>query len=117
MKKVASFRCTFCHMAKETITHLFLECNVITNFWFQIRQKYICLKDLRMSEKTIIFGVIEEGTSCVKLVAYIKYFIWKCRLNETVPKIVHLRNFLSYHKDYDEVFMNVLNENQQAIDN
>ena len=69
-----------------------------------------------MSEKMIICGVIEEGISCFKLVAYIKYFIWKCRLNETVPKIEHLRNFLNYHKDYDEVCVDVLNENQQAID-
>ena len=86
-------------MAKETIAHLFLECNVITHFWFQIRQKYSCLKDLRMSEKTIIFGVFEVGISCVKLVAYIKYFIWECRLNETEPKIERLNKFQNYHRD------------------
>ena len=41
MKKVASFRGTFCHMAKETMVQLFLECDVITIFFlFQIRQKY-----------------------------------------------------------------------------
>ena len=65
-----------------------------------------------MSEKTIILGVIEEGISCFKLVAYIKYYIWKCRLNETV----HLRHFLNYHNDYDGMFVDVLNENQHAID-
>ena len=67
-------------------------------------------KNGRMFENMIIF-LNYRGISSVKLVAYKKCFIWKSKMNETVPQFEHLQNFLIYHWDYEKDLLDVLNEN------
>ena len=47
-------------------------------------------------------GITEKDKSCNKLIYYIKYFSWTCKLNEIVPKLANVRKFITYPKEYDE---------------
>ena len=88
--------CDFCNREPETISHLFVTCQVtkqflehFTNFLNGLNQGF------RITKKKILFGdpVSESMSFQNLLLLYIKGFIWNCKYKRTHP---NLRGFKRY---------------------
>ena len=94
--------CTFCNTHSESIVHLYYDCNIIKNLWFQIfddldlRQK---IPNLLFEKKIIIFGYNEENhfkKSFNLFLLYIKYYIYIKKLELTEPNLVGAKSYVRY---------------------
>ena len=100
--KVNSESCTFCQREKETITHLFWECQHVTIFrnefliWLDSRN----LHNLRIEPQDLMFGKTEASDAINLTLILFKQFIYKQRQLNKVP---NLAGFLSYLKQYQKV--------------
>ena len=103
--------CTFCFTESESIQHLFWQCNISKNIWFQIfdelniQEKF---PSLEISEKTILFGHIGDEESNIFLnilIALIKQCIYNSKINLKDPVIQEVRRFVltrsRIHKSID----------------
>ena len=95
-----SEECTFCMTTIESITHLFYECVLVREFISEIYNIFIAnWTDIHLipDKKDFIFGFrnIPIFSSNNLLILYIKYFIWKCRCNQTN---LSLNAFISWFK-------------------
>ena len=88
--------CTFCNETNETIEHLFWECNITKNLWFEIADIFQnrCNITLPVSAHTIMLGADDLDLSTNYFIVLIKYFIYSCRLSGSKPTIVGLINML-----------------------
>ena len=95
--------CTFCNEERETIEHLFTECEFSLIFFNRLKilllEKGIVEDDFVLNAKFILFGTtpvkkyqINKQLQYVFLVA--KYFIYKCRCEEILPVFT---SFLKYY--------------------
>ncbi len=87
--------CTFCNETRETITHLFWECQTIRNFWMEIKTTFnnTCDIDIPVSAEIVILGSENHSITVNYLIILVKYFIYICKFNYTPPT---LDNFLRY---------------------
>ena len=95
-----SEECTFCMTTIESITHLFYECVLVREFISEIYNIFIAnWTDIHLipDKKDFIFGFrnIPIFSSNNLLILYIKYFIWKCRCNQSN---LSLNAFISWFK-------------------
>jgi hypothetical protein len=71
--------CTFCTETKESIVHIFWECNYVRNFWLAIGNFLkICGVGLPFNAKDIIFGLTEHSSAqgaLNNLLIILKYYI------------------------------------------
>ena len=71
--------CTFCTKTKESIVHIFWECNYVRNFWLAIGNFLkICGVGLPFNAKDIIFGLTEHNSTqgtLNNLLIILKYYI------------------------------------------
>ncbi len=81
--------CTFCSETKETLYHIFWECNVVKNFWLFIKN---WLNELGIlipfNAKELIFGVNENHlyrNMINNVLLFLKYYIYKCRCKNINP--------------------------------
>ncbi len=76
--------CTFCQSDKETVKHLFVECNKVTDFWQQIQNKWAILRDL--DTFSICYGMLDCGNDNFMVINHItfmfKWYVYKCRVNQ-----------------------------------
>jgi hypothetical protein len=75
--------CTFCTETKESLVHIFCECNYVRKFWLAIGNFLkICGVSLPFNAKDIILGLTEhssaQGTINNVLIT-LKYYIYVCR--------------------------------------
>ncbi len=98
-------RCTFCKEEKETISHLFVNCNKIKNFWTHFQNWWIqeTNKNIQLDEVHTIFGFWEHDTyvdllNVLLLIA--KKYIYECRCSDNVP---HFQAYLQKVKAYSEI--------------
>ena len=75
--------CTFCQDEKETITHLFVECNKVNDFWQQVQNKWSIMSNLDMFSKC--YGVMDSDNENFMVINHIifmvKRYIYKCRVD------------------------------------
>ena len=71
--------CTFCTETKESLVHIFWECNYVRNFWLSIGNfLIICGLGLPFNAKDIILGLTEH-ISINNVLIILKYYIYVCR--------------------------------------
>ena len=92
--------CTFCTETKESLVHIFWECNYVRNFWLAIGNFLkICGVSLPFNAKDIILGLTElnsaQGT-INKVVIILKYYIYVCRCKCRVLYLEGGLEFLKY---------------------
>jgi hypothetical protein len=82
--------CSFCHNEKETLIHLFYDCDVTQHFWEQL-QVYIndrCHLNIQTwSQLDILFGSAHLDEVINKIILHAKYYIYYCRLKQLRPDI------------------------------
>ena len=90
--KVDSPLCSLCQCHDETIEHLFFDCTKVQLFWNDLKGKFdLCsLKYNTFNKIDVILGICDCGEE-FRLTNYIillaKYYIYKCSLGNTLPKI------------------------------
>ena len=95
-------RCTFCDSNKESILHLFFECDIIQTFWQSIKSwinvKCPCI-DTQWTKQDILLGNINFKNIVYKFLVFVKYYIYTCKMNSTLPILESLKRQLNaYYK-------------------
>ena len=110
MGKVPTNKCTFCEMHIETIEHVFFECHVVRNIWFEVEHRLGLVEDMRIvltvSDVLVGYNINSNNTFSMKnidinaVLLYVKQYIWECKLAGVKPSSksmsVSLRNHTMY---------------------
>ena len=115
--------CTFCQTTKESILHLFWDCELVKEFWLSLCDfiKKNCNINLDINRRSILFGSLdcEKSTNCILLWA--KDYIYCCRCKEAKPECLgyqgvlkknitiekHTLNFESWGLKWGEISTNL----------
>ena len=107
-------KCDLCHECTESIEHLFYNCPHSSKLWHNL---LICLSNGGFQGITLdIFTVLFGSNFCRELnliIILVKYFIWKCKLQKTLPDEFRLLIFL---KDYFLIQRDILLRNMKSHD-
>ena len=110
--------CTFCHVTRESIVHLFTECNVVNQFWFELKQllsnNNIVSQNFDFTPTIILFGESNAAPGN-RMFFYVlvlaKYFIYRCRFQNTAPTVL---NFVHYLKNQYTILKHIAMKNQNT---
>ena len=102
MNVLTSNKCSFCHIEKDSVIHYLWSCEHVQHFWNDLLQilKEKCQNCVRLEfnpciilfnhdDKTILDNIM------IKILLSAKFFIYKCRINKTMPSV---NAFLVYLK-------------------
>ena len=77
--------CTFCHKEKETITHIFANCEVVNVLWQTVKEYFDVIPDLTPFIK--LYGFIdadlEDSLIINQIILTVKYYVYKCKWEES----------------------------------
>ena len=75
--------CNFCNEIKETILHIFRECNIVKGLWLEMAEilKHKCNVYIPISAQHIILGSDGLDYSINLFIVLIKYYIYSCRFS------------------------------------
>lgn len=97
MKIINEDMCTFCQGEQETLTHLFFECEIITQFWTQL-QSYIkdkCnLNFENWSLSDILFGNTNLDNALNLIILNAKFYIYYNKMKQTRPSLANFKHQL-----------------------
>ena len=98
-------KCSFCHEELETISHLFIECPIVMQFWSELRIKVhnVLQIDLNISPEYVILGT--QGTCNLSTPVNTIYLAAKMYIFKTSRKkrLLSVNNFYTYlDKIYQE---------------
>jgi len=97
--------CDFCNMHTETLKHLFWECHHIQHFWSRLKT-YLCGKNMvfNMDYKVISFGSNKDHSQHILdfIILLAKYFIFKSKLEKSVPNYMNVIKYLKERKTIEE---------------
>ena len=99
MKIANSPICTFCNNERETIIHLFCNCNIVENLWNEIstwmNRKLNC--EIKLDNKLIILGYLNMDKlyySINTIILVAKSYIFKCSRRDITPNMIQFHNRL-----------------------
>ena len=106
-KIVSSSLCEFCNMYNETLKHLFWECQHIRSFWTHF-QTFLKSKSIpeKLDFAIVSFGDInkkEEDITKTFLIILAKYYIFKCKYENTLPDISSFIIFTRHHESVERI--------------
>jgi hypothetical protein len=92
-------RCSFCDIDSETLVHMFVECNFVTDVWNQlhawlVKNGYTQLKPF--SKKDIILGIKDVDIVVNLCIQIVKISIYRCRLNHSRPTMAAVKANIKY---------------------
>ena len=113
MKKIASDKCDFCFLQKETLYHLFFECVKLRSLWFYVEEqcKYLCNETC----KDVILGykfnenLNDKQVMINKIILYCKYYVWKSKKIDQIPSVQGFKSALEQHKIFDSALHKYIN--------
>lgn len=89
--------CSFCGEAKEIISHLFWDCNIVRNFWISL-QNFFSRNDISIPNNgiEILFGcnATHSDMAIDNILLIAKYYIHICRLNHELPILAGILEFI-----------------------
>lgn len=114
--------CTFCRKTEETICHLFIDCEIVKDFWKALETiigtKCVHSSSFVLSREIILFGTsatFKSTQSLDLIIVMAKMHIYKHKVNNTKPKI---SNFITEVKQrYEQEKYNAIisnNNNKHA---
>ena len=100
LKKVGlinSDLCNFCKKEKETVLHMFAECEKVVEFWHQVQIQYNIVSGINMFEKC--YGILDCKKANFYVINHIlimvKRCIYKCRMDQTNLSLAILRKMIN----------------------
>ena len=101
--------CTFCTETKESLVHIFWECNYVRNFWLSVGNFLkICGLSLPFNAKDIILGLTEHSSAqgtINNVIIILKYYIYVCRSKCRDPDLEGGLEFLKYAINIEKASM------------
>ena len=82
--------CVFCHILVEDVTHLFFSCNIVKNFWNEIKYFF------QISKSCILFGDRADQPNNLALL-FGNILIWKSKYLKNIPAIAGFKNYLRFN--------------------
>ena len=117
MRLRADNLCTFCLEERETIEHIFTECNVVWMFLTNLKTKLTELnlidRTFRFDDKMLLFGTDmknDRDDVFEYVLVIMRYYIYKCRCEESFPT---LGVFQAYLKNKFEIEKHIAQSNNQ----
>ena len=88
--------CTFCNETRETLIHIFWDCSIVKSLWLEFADFVFseCNLTFPVSAKNIILGSENSNTLVNLLIILIKYFIYSCRLDGSLPNMNGIKKFI-----------------------
>lgn len=89
--------CDFCNTETETISHLFVTCQVTRQFLENITEYLSHLNlGIVLTVKKVLFGdIVSESMSFQNLmILYIKGYVWNCKYKKTRPNLNHFKRYV-----------------------
>ena len=103
MNLSTSDRCCFCEFNRETILHLLYDCHISKTFWLQLRDWLRNAHDINLSINSgdVILGrpIVEKFKELLTIFG--KYYIYCCKLNNTLPSLPSFLPILEYRIKLD----------------
>ena len=105
LSKVETQYCSFCNTERETLIHLFCQCNITKSFWKELRL-WLLPKQMELSIQphSIILGqncnTPNKTLEFVNLTA--KYYIYCCKIQNTIPLLIVFLEKLNYIKEVEK---------------
>ena len=97
-------KCSFCKLFDETLSHLFIECDIVQNFWKSVldwvKSKCSHMQNFNLSSLDIILGIIEkmQGSDTLNYIfLVVKKYIYNSRCKEQNPSLNALKGILKFH--------------------
>ena len=101
--------CTFCTETKESLVHIFGECNYVRNFWLAIGNFLkICGVSLPFNAKDIILGLTEHSSAqgtINNVLIILKYYIYVCKCKCRALNLEGGLEFLKYAINIEKASM------------
>lgn len=110
-------RCSFCQNHRETIKHLFWECDNVVQFWEDFRsllQEKCGLQDLLFSETDIIFGNMLFEAGLNNLLLWGKQFIYRMKCEGKIPTLAPFKRLIISHFKIEK-YRSVKNQTQASF--
>ena len=88
--------CSFCNTTKDSIQHMFWQCNHIKEFWQllanMINEKCSHASNIRISESLALLGIDKDlhiDTMFYLIILFAKQYIYYCKLDNNIP-VLHI---------------------------
>ena len=98
--------CTFCNDEIETLLHLFIECNMVTNIWQKVIENLLQPFGVSsLTKEQIVFGVettAEQNEIINHIILEVKYYIYVCKLDKCTPTFQQTKNRLRMTEDIEK---------------
>ena len=91
--------CAFCGETRETILHLFCDCNIVKNIWLKIYEQLQirCGGLSGLSRRDILLGIENVNYLYINSILLItKYYIYSCQFQKVVPSFSGVISLLRY---------------------
>jgi hypothetical protein len=91
--------CAFCWETRETILHLFCDCNIVKNIWLKIYEQLQirCGGLSGLSRRDILLGIENVNYLYINSILLItKYYIYSCQFQKVVPSFSGVISLLRY---------------------
>ena len=89
--------CSFCGETRETVLHIFCECNVVKNIWLLISNRFQerCGLTVSLSICDIILGINDIGKLFLNTIMLLtKYYIFSCKYKKVYPSFSEIISVL-----------------------
>ena len=111
--------CNFCGEHRETIEHLFWDCNIVTDFWKDLYDRFIKdlphTQSLHLSKQLILFGVksnVYTDKPFDLMILSAKFYIYSCRFVNTTPlSVIFMKQFKLRYK-LEKMYNESTNDNK-----
>ena len=107
--------CTFCTNERDSIYHYLWDCSIVRKFWLNLekhlKERCITCENLTLTNTLVLLGYqhnVKTDDGFDSLLLYAKYYIFRCKNNETSP---FLKDFL-----VDLKFQHKIEENRYKIE-
>ena len=88
--------CVFCHREKETILHIFANCEEVNLLWHSVQDYFDILPDLTPFIKMYGFINTEADNFVIinQIILIVKYYVYKCKISESRLSFIAIKNML-----------------------
>jgi hypothetical protein len=101
--------CVFCISEEETLSHLFWQCRLVSDFWRDLKNfldnNCVHTANFIFSEELVLFGIqrdtkTDKSFDLILLLA--KFYIYKCKLQECLPVLGAFKNILKFRYNIEK---------------
>ena len=103
--KIDSPKCTLCNDFDENMLHLFWECAVTKQYLADVMQRLhgIGLVNPNWNKKSFLLGDPEERNIVNFTLILVKFVVYRCKIQQTIPKLSILKSELLKWYDVEEL--------------